>query len=73
MLSGVDIYIPYTLCKVFLLLCILYEIALTFGVYLYYFVLIYVRRLEITLYQALLKMRCIIIIIWMKKYAISSR
>ena len=35
--------------------CILYEIVLTFGVYLYYFVFNYVRRLEISLYQALLK------------------
>ena len=45
------------------MLCILYEIVLTFGVYLYYFVFNYVRRLEISLYQALLKMWCIIIII----------
>ena len=37
------------------MLCILYEIVLTFGVYLYYFVFNYVRRLEISLYQALLK------------------
>ena len=37
------------------MLCIFYEIVLTFGVYLYYFVFNYARRLEITLYQALLK------------------
>ena len=35
--------------------CILYEIVFTFGVYLYHFVFNYVRRLEISLYQALLK------------------
>ena len=37
------------------MLCILYKIVPTFGFYLYYFVLIFARRLEITLYQALLK------------------